>query len=238
MSTTHSIPQYRKVYETLRKHIEQGVYSEGDILPSENELCAVHEVTRPTVRKALDILANDGYIKKQQGLGSVVQKRPKGIGILSLNGTTSAVGQENLITEVIVKPNVQPWADNFLFELSEIEKESGCIYFERLRLVNNIPVFYEKSYLPNLNLPRFTSKNLSNKSLFDTLREHYQIKITGGEQNILGILANETVQKYLKVDKNTPIVNLQRKIETNRINFNVYSLLYCNTEHYGLYGRF
>ena len=88
----NSVPQYRKVYETLRKHIEKGNYLEGDILPSENDLCAVHQVTRPTVRKALDMITNEGYKKKRQGLGSVVQKKPKGIGILSLSGTTSAVG--------------------------------------------------------------------------------------------------------------------------------------------------
>ncbi|MCF8381915.1 MAG: GntR family transcriptional regulator [Bacteroidales bacterium] len=238
MDSKKSIPQYSKVYETLRKHIEQGEYADGDILPSENELCAIHEVARPTVRKALDILTNDGYIKKRQGLGSVVQSKPKGIGILSLSGTTTAVGQQNLITKVIVKPTVQPWPSEFIFKLSEIEKESGCIYFERLRLINNEPIFYDISYLPNLNLPRFTSKNLNNNSLFDTLRENYQIKVTGGEQKIKAILPDKLIQKQLEVDKNTPVVNLQRKIETSRINFNIYSILYCHTEKHELYGRF
>lgn len=238
MDSDRAMPQYRKVYETLRKHIEQGEYAEGDILPSENELCAVHQVTRPTVRKALDILTNDGFIKKRQGLGSVVQSKPKGIGILSLGGTTSAVGHENLITKVIVKPIVQPWPNDFIFELNDIERESGCIYFERLRLIYNEPVFYDISYLPNINLPRFTSKNLNNNSLFDTLRKSYQIKVNGGEQNIKAILADQNIQKHLEVDKNTPIVNLQRKLETNRINFNIYSLVFCHTQKHALYGRF
>ncbi len=234
----NSTPQYRIVYETLRKHIEQGVYSEGDILPSENELCAVHLVTRPTIRKALDILTNEGFIKKQQGRGSVVQKKPKGIGILSLGGTTSAVGKENLITRVIVKPVVKPWPDQFFFELSDIEAESGCIYFERLRLMNNRPVFYDISFIPNLNMPRFTSKNLNNNSLFAVLREFYQVDIKGGEQNIKAILPDEELQHHLNVDVTTPILSLQRKMETNRINFNVYSFVYCDTRENGLFGRF
>lgn len=232
------IPHYRKVYETLRKHIEDGIYAEGDILPSENELCSVHNVTRPTARQALNMLANDGFIKKRQGLGSVVQSKPKGIGILSISGTTSAVGQENLITKVILKPIVKPWPEDFFFNISEIEMESGCIYFERVRLVSNVPVFYDISYIPNINLPRFTSRNLDNHSLFDLLRENYQIKVTGGEQNIKAIHASETIQKHLMVDANTPILSLQRKLETNRINFNIYSFLYCDTREHELFGSF
>jgi GntR family transcriptional regulator/GntR family frlABCD operon transcriptional regulator len=232
------IPHYRRVYETLRKHIEGGIYSEGDILPSENELCAVHNVTRPTIRQALNMLTNDGYIKKRQGLGSVVQSKPKGIGILSISGTTSAVGKENLKTRVLFKPIVKPWPEDFFFKLSETEKESGCIYFERVRLLQNVPIFYDISYIPNINLPRFTSRNLDNHSLFDLLRESYQIKVTGGEQNIKATNANRDVQKHLKVDEKTPILHLQRKLETNRINFNIYSFLFCDTREHELFGSF
>jgi GntR family transcriptional regulator/GntR family frlABCD operon transcriptional regulator len=77
-----------------------GVYKEGDLLPSENELCSVYNITRPTVRHALYALVNDGYIKKQQGKGSIVHALPKGIGILSIAGTTSALGVKNLETRI------------------------------------------------------------------------------------------------------------------------------------------
>lgn len=232
------VPQYRKVYETLRKHIEKEIYTEGDILPSENELCAVHSTTRPTIRKALDMLTNEGFIKKRQGLGSVVQNRPKGIGLLSIDGTTSAVGQSNLTTQVTVKPNAKPWPANFPFKLSDTELESGCIHFERLRLVKDEPVFYDITYLPNINIPRFTSRNLENTSLFNTLREIYQIKVVGGEQFIEAINSTKEIKKHLKVPDNTPILNLQRKMETNRINFNIYSFVYCNTKENKLFGTF
>ena len=71
-------PQYKRLYELLRKHINNGIYKEGDLLPSENELCVTHNLTRPTIRQALQELVNDGYIKKQQGRGSVVNPLPKG----------------------------------------------------------------------------------------------------------------------------------------------------------------
>ena len=53
MVTDKAIPQYRRLYEILRKHILDAVYREGDLLPSENELCQLYGMTRPTVRQAL-----------------------------------------------------------------------------------------------------------------------------------------------------------------------------------------
>lgn len=231
-------PQYRKLYEQLRKHITQGVYGEGDILPSENELCAVSQVTRPTVRKALDLLANEGFITKHQGLGSVVNKIPKGVGILSIKGTTSAVGQDNLQTKTIIKPKVIQWPDHFLFQLTDIELESGCIYFERLRLVDGQPYFYDITYIPNINLPRFTSYKLDNNSLFDTLRENFQLEVKGGEQHFKAIHPDPRIGALLEIKENQPIIQLHRKFTTNRLNFNFYSELYCNTELYSLSGGF
>lgn len=78
------IHQYRKLYELLRKHILSGVYAEGSLLPSENELCATYGMTRPTVRHALDTLVKEGMILKQQGKGSIVRKPPQTLGFCRL----------------------------------------------------------------------------------------------------------------------------------------------------------
>ena len=232
------IPQYRKLYEQLRKLIEDNVYKKGDLLPSENELCTVHSLTRPTVRNALDMLVNDGYIMRHQGKGSIVQGKPKGIGILSLTGTTSALGHANLITQIIVKPNIRSWDSACSFDISEKEKSVGCIYLERLRLINNVPIVYEITMIPNINLPRFTSRTFENRSLFEILRKQYQIQVKGGEQKILAITADDRIQQYFGVEKNHPILRLDRKLDTNRIGFSFYSQVYCNTEAYSLIGSF
>ncbi len=233
-----SIPQHRKVYEILRSHITGGVFGEGDFLPSENELCTVHHVTRPTIRKALDRLTNEGYIVRHQGKGSIVKGSPKGVGILSMTGTTSAIGQDNLTTTIIIKPEIRTWNQAFTFPLTKAEIESGCVYIERLRLVNGKPVFYDITMIPNVNLPRFTSRNFENKSLFDILRKHYHVEVRGGEQQLLAIVADEKMKGYFNVGQGHPILQLNRKIETSRAGFYIYSQVFCNTDEYVLYGTF
>lgn len=232
------VPQYRKLYEVLRAMIEDNTFRSGEMLPSENELCRIHHLTRPTVRKALDLLVNEGSIVRQQGKGSIVQGKPKGIGILSLAGTTTAIGRENLTTRIIEKPQIRNWEDAFGFEISENERELGCIYMERLRLISNVPIFYDVTMIPNRNLPRFTARKFENKSLFEMLRKHYQIQVKGGVQRILAITADERIRNHFRVEKGHPVLRIDRKLDTNRAGFSFYSQVYCNTQDYSLIGTF
>jgi DNA-binding GntR family transcriptional regulator len=221
MSAVRKMPQHKRLYEILRKHIAEGVYMEGDLLPSENELCQLYGMTRPTVRQSLSTLAADGYIRKHQG-----------------KGTTSAVGNRNLRTKIIVKPVLIPWSRDFIFPLSELEKESGCFYMERLRLLDGIPIFYDISYLANINLPRITSRQFENRSLFQILRDYYQIEIRGGEQRIKAIPASVKISRFLQLKKDQPVLHLERKMETSVNGLFLYSSIFCNTEKYSIFGRF
>jgi DNA-binding GntR family transcriptional regulator len=238
MPTPKNIPQHRRLYEILRKHILDGVYKEGDLLPSENELCLLYDMTRPTVRQSLSSLANDGYIRKHQGKGSIVHLSAKEIGILSVSGTTSAVGARNLKTSIIVKPVLMQWPDDFMFTLTELEKESGCIYMERLRFLDDVPIFYDISYIANINLPRITARQFENKSLFRILRDNYSLEIKGGEQRIKAIQSNTSISRFLHLKEGHPVLHLERKIETNNPDLFLYSSIFCNTEKYSIFGTF
>ncbi|WP_282035717.1 GntR family transcriptional regulator [Saccharicrinis aurantiacus] len=239
MHNRKELPPYKLLYEKIRKHITDGIYSKGDILPSENELCNSHGLTRPTVRKALDRLVHEGYIRKKQGKGSIVQGQPQGVGILSLSGTTSAIGKDNLVTKMIVKPHlVHPKNDMFGFPLKDIEKEVGFYQLERLRIVNKQPVFYDITLVPNINIPRFAGRNFENRSLFDIMRTVYQIEVIGGEQKLMAINADEKLQEFFNLQSTQPILRLDRRMETNKDGFFFFSQVFCNTADYGLYGTF
>jgi DNA-binding GntR family transcriptional regulator len=233
-----NIPQYRQLYEILRKHIVAGIYEEGSLLPSENELCAIHNMARPTVRHALDSLVKDGLILKKQGKGSIVRKPPQNIGILSIAGTASAVGVRYLKTDILQKPVITSWPSSFSFGLSPLEQESGCIYMERLRYVEEVPVFYDINHLPNINLPRITKRSFENKSLFEILRKHYQIEILGGEQQLRAQKPEKKIKQMLQLKNGQPVLHIERKLTTNKEGFNIYSTIYFNSEKHAIFGSF
>lgn len=230
------IPQHRRLSELLKDHILSGRYVPGDLLPSEHALCEVHSVTRPTVRQALDTLVAEGLIKKQQGKGSIVQPPRGGIGILNIVGTTDSVPSGELRTSVIDPVTAGDWPTDFPFELDEAERTSGCLHFSRLRKLDGAPVFFERTYLPNVNLPRFTHRSLDNQSLFRTLQKYYGVAVTGGEQRIWATSADADIAELLACALGDPVLQLYKRYETNRPYYGFYSMLWCNTSDYYLQG--
>ena len=64
--------KYKKVYQDIKKKIEDQVWSTGQALPTENELMEIYSYSKDTIRKALSLIEMDGYIQKKQGKSSIV----------------------------------------------------------------------------------------------------------------------------------------------------------------------
>lgn len=67
------LPRYQHIYDIIRNRIEQEEYTPGSRLPSENQFAQEFNVSLITVKRALELLASDGLIKKIQGKGSFVK---------------------------------------------------------------------------------------------------------------------------------------------------------------------
>lgn len=68
--------RYRKIADALRSDITERVYGPGAVLPSEADLARDHDVSRVTVRKALDLLKEEGLVDSRQGFGWFVATDP------------------------------------------------------------------------------------------------------------------------------------------------------------------
>jgi DNA-binding GntR family transcriptional regulator len=238
MTKKEVVHLYKKVIEDLKALIDEGKYKKGELLPSENDLCREYNTTRVTIRQALSALTNMGYITRKHGKGSIVAEPKSGLGILSLNGVTAGVGKQNLTTTILQKPAKQNWPVDFFHELSREELESGCVFFTRLRSIDNVPVLYEETFITNIQLPRFASRSLENRSLFKLLKDTYKVEITEGEQKIWAIHGDKNISKILGVKTSHPILHMKRRLQTNVNGLNIYSSLYCNTEEHFLQDSF
>ncbi|HLO60505.1 MAG TPA: GntR family transcriptional regulator [Bacteroidales bacterium] len=228
---------YQKLHGNLKSLIIGGIYHEGDLLPSENELMQSHGVTRSTVRQALVELVREGYIVKQQGKGSIVQKqRRRTLGLLSVKGFSEVVSSNHLAvhTVMIQKPVVTSWIEPFFYPLDETEWSAGCIYLKRIRCVDDEPVMLESTYIPNVNLPRFCSSPFVRGSLFETLSVNHQVEITRVDQDLRAVTAGAEASEHLGVQAGSPLLHIFIKFHSNREHLNVYSSLLCNTMNYSI----
>lgn len=69
-------PKYAVVVNAVQQRIEDGTYAPGAAIPSETQLMAEFDTSRPTIVRALGILQQDGWIESQQGKGRYVKGRP------------------------------------------------------------------------------------------------------------------------------------------------------------------
>ena len=68
------VPLYQRVFNTVKERISSGLYAPGFFIPSERELCEEFGVHRVTVRKSLDMLAQEGLVEKLAGRGTRVRE--------------------------------------------------------------------------------------------------------------------------------------------------------------------
>ena len=72
MPAPKNAPLYQQIYDEIKDAIEKGVYAPKERIPSELELAEQYDVSRITVRRAVEELCSDGYLVKQQGRGTFV----------------------------------------------------------------------------------------------------------------------------------------------------------------------
>ena len=71
--------KFRVIYDQLARRIEQGEWQDKGILPSEHELSVMYDTSRETVRKALNILVQNGYIQKFVERLSIAESRENAV---------------------------------------------------------------------------------------------------------------------------------------------------------------
>ena len=71
----YSTPLYQQLVDSVKAQIRDGILKEDDRLGSEQDISREYNVSRITVRKAFEILADEGYITKRQGIGTSFQQK-------------------------------------------------------------------------------------------------------------------------------------------------------------------
>ena len=136
-----------KIASDLERKIHKGVYTEGDKLPTEMQLCDMYDVSRMTIRKALEKLIEHGWLYRIQGSGNYVKRD---VSRKSYSGDTKTFG----LTQYLNDKNIESKMIRFDVLLADKDlanklycKLGDMIYYvERIRIVNGEPYVLEKSF--------------------------------------------------------------------------------------------
>jgi len=207
------IPLYIQLRDELIQKIKSEVWDVECQIPTEKALMEEYGIGRVTVRDALAILVNEGYLYKRHGIGTFVAKKQTSKGfepLISLTYSLKArgVNPHNVIVE---KSMITP-SKKFITKL-KWDSVKPCCFLKRIRYAEHTPIAIEDSYFTE------TYKNLDQRfdlegSIAKIILEGLNITIRKVEQVVVSRLPTKEEQNILKIDENTSVLNLERWIYT------------------------
>lgn len=201
------VPFYFQLTKVLAEEIESGRWAPGARLPSEPALCAHFDISRTTVRQALAKLEAEGLIRKEKGRGAfVTERRHSGWLLQSSHGFyEDAARAGNTVTSRILRREVgelPAWALGAL----RLPPGAAGLTLERLRHVDETPVMYVITYLPEAVAGGLLDADLEHGSVYRTLEEQNGLTVYGGRRVVEAVVAEADLVRLLGVERGAPLL--------------------------------
>ncbi|GEN55909.1 HTH-type transcriptional regulator TreR [Halolactibacillus alkaliphilus] len=177
--------KYLVIYQDLLEQIEDGIHPVDSYLPSENELKTQYETSRETVRKALTLLSQNGYIQKVRGKGSVVLPRNKFdfpvSGLVSFKELQNKLG-EDVQTHVLTLNTAQP--SRHIKKQLLLENDDQLVTeVIRTREINGERVILDKDYFLSNKVEGLT-ESIAKDSIYQYLEDTLKLSISFAKKEI------------------------------------------------------
>lgn len=162
------VPLYHQVAEQIESAIQSGMLEPGQKIDNEISLARDLELSRPTVRQAIDVLVRKGLLIRRRGIGTQVTRNSvnRRVELTSFYDDLKKSGA--LPSTRVMDLRAVP-ADARLAKLFEIHVGDELVYVKRLRLAKSEPLALMTNWLP-ARFGQITVEQLTNGSLYGLLR--------------------------------------------------------------------
>lgn len=205
-------PLYQKVETDLRRRIDDGEFAPGEALPTEGALCAAYDVSRITVRRALDSLALLGLIQRRRGAGSFVSEpRRDGVRSVRLTGSLdeflATAGALNLDVRALEEA---PAEVDVAQDLGVLAGET-VVWMDLVSSLAEGPVLHLDIYFPAAVGRLIALEDVAAGVPIARLVERKTgARIVSARQVILPALADARAAEALNIAVGTPVLKLRR----------------------------
>lgn len=207
-----AMPIFKQIAEQLRHQIENGELRFGDVIPGERELADSLNVSRMTLRAAIDQLVNDGLLVRQRGRGTIVSnlrinKQAQVIGFMSFSEEMRARGLEPSSRILSFKSEI---ADAAVAAQLDLPLGAQVILLKRVRMANLEPMALEKCYVPYERFRPLLTFDLSARSLYDILEQEFDTRPTLCQETVEAVALDAPEARDLSVKRGEPALLVTR----------------------------
>ncbi|MEF3100894.1 GntR family transcriptional regulator [Raoultella ornithinolytica] len=213
--TSSAKPLYKQLEDALKEAILSGEYQPGQQIPTENDLSASWQVSRVTVRKALDALTRENFLTRVSGKGTFVsgEKFQRSMtGIMSFSELCRSQGRRPGSRTI---KSVFETCDEDTGARLNIPVGEKAVVIERIRYADDVPVSLETVWFPP-QLAMLLNEDLNSNSLYDTLRDKLGLWFTHSSKTIELVYASFEVAHYLGVANRYPLISIKSEMIDNK----------------------
>ena len=203
-------PLYHQLATILKDKIESGEYTVGDTFPTELQLQQAYQVSRITVRNAIALLTNEGYLECARGIGTKVIFSKIDEQLKQVVSFSEEMAQHQIVMSTkFCEISTIPAPEQIAAQLN-IQKGAPVFKLSRVRCAAGTPIVYSVTYISgerNLSLDPEQYKD----SLYEYLNRELGILIARGRDTFEAVLADKTSEEMLGVQKGMPMIKRTRK---------------------------
>ncbi|MER2174455.1 MAG: trehalose operon repressor [Carnobacterium sp.] len=198
--------KFNEIFLDLEAAILNQRFISGDLLPSENELVKTYNVSRETIRKALNLLLEKGYIQKIQGKGSIVLDIKRfDFPVSGLTSYKELQDAQNMNSQTIVVSNgLLPVSEELANHLN-LSVGTPVLYLERLRKVHGEVVIIDKDYLLTSIVPSIPNESAED-SLYHYIEQTLDLSIGYAQKEITVDPITEEDKRLMDLQEDTHVV--------------------------------
>ncbi|SHF37592.1 GntR family transcriptional regulator [Caldanaerobius fijiensis DSM 17918] len=204
------IALYIQLRNILIDKIKSGQWKVNDKIPTERELCDMYNVSRATVRLALQELERDGYIYRKQGRGTFVAPPKIEQNITHFYSFSEEMKKRGLVPSSKILGFEVIKSDKKLADILNLKEGDEVLSLKRLRLANGEPIMLETSYLPYNMCRDMTREDVEKMSLYEALRTKCGIIPNSADETFEPVLTNSYEAEVLNYEAGKPALLLER----------------------------
>jgi GntR family transcriptional regulator len=208
------VARYIEIKNSIKDDILHKRYQVGEKIPSERELMLIHGVSRVTLQKSMHLLEQEGFIERIHGKGMFVTRVIEDDIYMLNNGASDSILGFSREFHLQAKVSSQLITHQFLFASDKVARQletrpgQSVHFIRRVRLIDNIPVLIEDSWINASVIAEIPSSVLAEGSLYEYIETYTGKKIKFYNSVIEGDLFSEDMAGLLGIAPGMPMLKV------------------------------
>lgn len=200
------VPLYQQTADTLRDLILSGNFD--DALPSQDALCDMLQVSRPTVREAIRVLERTGLVHSRQGVGTVINRAKPDFhpGLETLTSTTDLINSRGYTSETTHAEVHRVPATKGMYP---VFANLPVVAIERVRSADGVPLVYSIDVIPDKGYDIEELRANAALSSFMTWLEAESEPVSYAKTELTAKAADRMLAELLAVPRGTALLLME-----------------------------